>query len=146
MSLLRDVQNAIVIGLRLLSSLVPIPVAAGFKTGVGVCGRSLAGAATGWSFVQRSPSECGMSGWDLEGSTKRSPSPREMPSHENRIIIIIITYYFLLHVSALLGHHQGQINTRGNMYKLLVCIITRQCSDSMHKTQRIIYAYSTHTG
>ena len=29
------------------------------------------------------------------------------------------TYYFLLYVSALLGHHQGQINTRGNMYKLL---------------------------
>jgi hypothetical protein len=78
-----------------------------------------------------------MSERDVEGSTKRRPGPREMPSHENRIIIIIIiiiitTYYFLLHVPAILGHHQGQINKRGNMYKLLVCIISRKCNDGMH--------------
>jgi hypothetical protein len=28
-----------------------------------------------------------------------------------------MTYYFLLHVSALLGHHHGELNARGKLYK-----------------------------
>lgn len=42
-------------------------------------------------------------------------------------IIIIITYYFLLHFLALLGHHQGELTT-GKMDKTFVYIITRKCS------------------
>jgi hypothetical protein len=77
-------------------SIYPIPVASQSKAWV--CGRSLAGIAgsnpaeghgylsvaifvccqvqvsvTGWSLVQRSPTECGVSEYDLENSTRKRP-------------------------------------------------------------------------
>ena len=33
---------------------------------------------------------------------------------------ITITYYYLIHVLALLGHHQGEPSTRENMYRTSV--------------------------
>ena len=39
----------------------------------------------------------------------------------------VITYYFFLHVLALLDHHQVEFKTRGKMYKAPVCFIRRKC-------------------
>jgi hypothetical protein len=50
----------------------------------------------------------------------------------------IITYHFLLHVWALLGHYHRELNRRGKVHKALVCII-RKCSFFIYKTATSVY-------
>jgi hypothetical protein len=41
----------------------------------------------------------------------------------NLHILLHIIYYFLLHVSVLVGHNQGESNTRGKIYKTVLTFL-----------------------
>jgi hypothetical protein len=59
-------------------------------------------------------------------------SPMKNTCREFEYIIILITYYYLLQVSALSGQSSGR-NQMQDMYEAVVCIITRIFSLCMYK-------------